>query len=476
MRARLVFAAGLGVIAWVGGGGTAAAQRAASDGAPRLETVWVDPVRDVAPDALAAGSISNLLYVNRCVGDCVLTPGQNDARANTSSIIESTTTLSEFALGDEVYDEVIACLRDVYGPYDVEIVTEDPGKDTFHHEAILAGLPEEAGLNQNIGGIAPASCEPLNNVISFSFANVEGNDAETLCWTVAQESAHSFGLPNHVYDCLDPMTYLPGPCGRKYFRNRGIECGEFEPKECVCGVSAQNSHVELLATFGPGTAPPPPEVTLLYPEPDQSVTDNFSIFFNAADPRLVHHADIYLNGTLYKTLPGNDYADRDEQYDVEAPDLPDGLIDVEIRAFNEINSEEAGTATITVVKGEPCTSADQCFEFMECNDGHCEYPPPAGRLGDECGFEQYCLEGTCAEVGGERRCADTCNPNVSGSCPDGFECLPEGVCWESGEGGGCCAVAGGQGRDENFPLLVLSLFAGAIVLVRRGVRARRRRA
>jgi hypothetical protein len=465
MTARFVCAAGLGVIAWVGGAGVAGAEGPRTP--RRLERVWVDPVRDIAPDARAAGGISKLLYVNRCIGDCFITPGRDDARANTSSIVDGTSTLSEFTGGDEVYDEVIACLRDVYSPYDIEIVTEDPGGDTFHHEAILAGLPEELGLNQNIGGVAPASCEPLNNVISFSFANSEGTDAETMCWTVAQESAHAFGLPNHVYDCLDPMTYLPGPCGRKYFRNRGIECGEFQPIECVCGVSRQNSHVELLATFGPGTPPPPPEVTVLYPEADASVTDNFNIFFTALDPRLVSRAEVYLNGTLYATVHGKDYQDREDDYNVTAPDVPDGVIDIEIRAYNDIN-EEAGTAVTTVVKGEPCTSADQCFDFMECEEGRCSYPPPAGELGDECGFDQFCLEGTCSEVGGERRCAQSCNPTVSGSCPDGFECLDEGVCWVSSDGGGCCAVAGGQERDDDLPLALIFLFAGAVLLVRRG--------
>jgi len=423
-------------------------------------------VLDVAPDALAAGDISNILFVNRCPGGCTLTPGNNDARANTSSIIDGTVTLSEFGLGDEAFDEVIECLRDVYSPYNVEIVTEDPGADTFHHEAILAGTPQELGLDPNVGGIAPASCEPLNNVISFSFGNMDGTDPETLCWTLAQESAHAFGLPNHVYDCLDPMTYLPGPCGRKYFRNRGIKCGEFEPKTCVCGVGEQNSHVELLATFGPGTAPPPPEVAVLYPEPDAAVEDGFGVFFTAIDPRLVDHVEVYINGTLSATMPGHNFQNRADDYNIVTPDLPDGILDVEVRAYNDIN-QEAGSATVTVTKGEPCSSADQCFEFMECSDGRCAYPPPAGQFGDECGYDQYCLEGSCAEVDGERRCSQSCNTSVQDACPGGLECLEPGFCWQSGGDGGCCAVAGGQERDETFPLVALSLFAGAVLVLRR---------
>ena len=50
--------------------------------------VWVDPVEDLAADA-AKADISKILFVNRCEGGCVITPGANDARANTSSIAGS---------------------------------------------------------------------------------------------------------------------------------------------------------------------------------------------------------------------------------------------------------------------------------------------------------------------------------------------------------------------------------------------------
>lgn len=433
------------------------------------ERVWVDPERDVARDARGTPVISNILYVNRCVGNCLLTPGENDARANTTSVVEEAASITEFNLGDEVFGQVVDCLRDVYSPYNVEIVTEDPGEDTLHHEAILAGSPGEIGRPANVGGLAPASCRPLNNVISFSFANSLGPNVEQLCWTVAQESAHSFGLPNHVYDCLDPMTYLEGPCGRKYFRNRAFECGEFEPTSCVCGVNAQNSHLELINTFGEGTPPPPPEVTLVYPDPDITVEDGFSIFFTANDPRLIDHADVYLNGTKYATVPGHDYEDRTQTYDTDAPELPDGYIDIEIRAYNEI-SGEAGVATATVLKGDPCSSADDCFEFQECEEGRCRFPEAVGELGDRCPYDGYCAAGPCIQAGDERRCSQTCNASVADACPGGFDCLDPGYCWP--QDGGCGAAAGGRGWDGHLPLLLLSLFAASAITLR----GRRRRA
>ena len=380
----------------------------------RTEVVWVDPVEDVAADARAA-DISHVLFVNRCPGGCTITPGDNDARINSSSIIGGVTrNLGEFNLGDEVFDAAIACIRDVYSPYDVQVVTEDPGDSMPHHEAIMAGDPEDVGRDPLTGGIAPATCDPLNNVISFSFANGLGEMlsgqalVETLCWTVAQESAHSFGLPNHVYDCHDPMTYLAG-CGRKYFRNRAIQCGRFDGvEECTCNMEAQNSHARLLDTFGEGTPPPPPVVSFEYPAEGATVEDGFSIFFTAIDPRLVARAEIWLNGSKFLEMPGKDFDTADDPYSTESPPFPDGYIEIEIKAYNEFEAE--GTAKVTVLKGQPC-DGDSCGSGYECVSGHCVPQSDDG-------------------------------------------------------GGGCCAVAGGQSRDDRFPLAALALFTAAIVLLR----------
>lgn len=430
----------------------------------RTEKVWVDPIKDLAPDAVARAEISKTLFINRCAGGCTITPGENDARANTSSIVGGTPkNLAEFAGTDETFDAVVACVRDLYGPYDVNVVTEDPGSEVFHHEAILAGTPEELGLEGGIGGIAPAACDALNNVISFSFGNLSPDDVEQLCWTVAQESAHSFGLPNHVFDACDPMTYLPG-CYRKYFRNKSMKCGEFAVRACDCGGSGQNSHVELLKVFGPGEAPPASEVLIVAPAADQTVTDDFTVFFYATNTRLVDKVELWVNGTKYASQAGHDDANRNNDYNFAAPELPDGYLDLEIKAYDEIGT--IGSATVTVLKGAPCSSADSCFEYQECSaDGRCKYPPAEGLYGDECVFDQYCLEGTCTEHAGERRCAQTCNPSVAGACPEGFECVDEGGCFPPSTGGGCCSVAGTRRRDA-FPLIALGLFGAVFVVIR----------
>lgn len=441
--------------------------------APRTSWVWVDPIKDLAADAVASEHISKIIFVNRCVGGCTIQPGVNDARNNTSSIPDGSSVLSEYQWGDEKWEATMDCIRDVYSPYDVEVTDVDPGTEVFHHEAILAGSPGELGLEGNIGGIAPAGCAPLNNVISFSFGNASfSGDGDPLqnCWTVAQESAHAFGLPNHVFNCLDPMTYLPG-CGKKFFRNKSFGCGEFEPATCNCSGATQNSHVELRTVFGDGTQPPPPTVSILLPAADAQVTDNFIVFWDAQDERLVDHTDLFINGSKYNTIPGHDYASRADNYDTMAPTLPDGYIDIEVKAYNGLGSE--AVASVRVLKGSPCSDKSSCFEFQECNAGRCEYPAPTSQLGDSCDIDFQCAEGVCGEVGGSKTCTNTCNASVGNSCGDGFECRESNgggfVCWPKGESGGCCSVAGTK-RDP-LPWFGMGIFFLGVMLMRRRRRA-----
>lgn len=433
----------------------------------RAERVWVDPVADLPPDIVAAENMSRILFVNRCVGGCDITPGPNDARVNTSSIVNGAVNLTEFAHDDQVFSDTIDCLRQVYGPYAIDIVTEEPG-DVPHHEAMLAGSPGELGYPDNVGGLAPAACAPLDNVISYSFANTIGPSAIDLCWTVAQESAHAFGLPNHVLDCSDPLTYTPG-CGTKFFRDRGFQCGDFEPSECRCfGGSEQNSHRTLLQVFGPGTDPPPPVITISRPTEMAQVIDGFDVVSTAVDPRGVDRVYLFVNGTLYDNRPGHGFDNHQGAYRFIPPELPDGYMDIEIRARNDLRVE--GVAQVRVLKGEPCTSDAQCFEDQSCDAGACRYPPADRAFGEPCEEAYQCLTGLCPRKGDDQFCSEYCNPESAFSCPEGFSCLPagsSGVCWpQDALGGGCCQVS----SDRRLPPAGTALLAVMVLLL---VRRRR---
>ena len=229
------------------------------------------------PVAQADGDdIPRILYLNRCVGGCTLTPGQDDAINNTSGIVNGTSLLAEFPYGDDVWNEVVECVRDQYALFNINITDQDPG-DALHFESIVAGYAEDIGAG-GAGGIAPFSCGVWGNSINFTFAETLGGNAQLLCEVVAQESGHVMGL-EHALLCEDPMTYLSG-CGPKKFQNIDAECGESTARPCDCGNATQNSVQHLVDVFGPGDVDPTAEVTIMAVSEDPDGSDGNAV----ADP------------------------------------------------------------------------------------------------------------------------------------------------------------------------------------------------
>ncbi|MCI0583267.1 MAG: hypothetical protein L0227_10330, partial [Chloroflexi bacterium] len=95
------------------------------------------------------GQISRIIYLNRCVGGCTITGGEtNNAVTNESTIPMGNPggvyNITEFSHDDATWNAVLACVQDVYSPFDVEVTDVDPGAVT-HHEVISAGLGEQIG-------------------------------------------------------------------------------------------------------------------------------------------------------------------------------------------------------------------------------------------------------------------------------------------------------------------------------------------
>jgi MYXO-CTERM domain-containing protein len=191
-----------------------------------------------------------ILYLDRCAGGCSVEPGVDDARADTSSLIAGPATLAEFRHGDAAWSEVVECVRATYAPFAIEVTDVDPG-DAPHFEAKVAGEPADIGAT-GIGGLAPFDCGVIDNALTFSFANIYG-DVDDLCATVAQESAHAFGLEHEIL-CDDPMTYMDA-CGPKRFQDVEAPCGGYGERACECGGATQSSYRKLLEALGPAGAP-----------------------------------------------------------------------------------------------------------------------------------------------------------------------------------------------------------------------------
>ena len=425
----------------------------------------------------AAQQVSNIIYLNRCVGGCRILPGNNaDSRTNTSPIPVGTATqyeIGEFSGGDDKWAQIVACVQESYAPYNVTVTDQDPGMAVIHHEAIIAGLSSDIGLPADDEGIGEVNgdCSPYDNGISFTFANQISAVLE-ICAVASQESGHTWGM-DHEFICDDPMTYLDG-CGQKYFRNINAQCGEYAARDCKCG-GLQNSHQKLFDVFGPNPTPlASPTVTLAVPSNNSTVVNGFDVLGTAMTPRGISHVDLVLNGHVWATVnnPGGTTADPFSSgggtYTLTAPsNVPDGLIDVDVVAYNDLETTMS-TASVTVTKGSLCTSATSCLKGQSCDSsGRCLWPAATGNLGDACTYNEFCLNNTCTANGSMSFCSQSCITSVSTDCPDGFTCVAAadsnaGSCFAGGGGGGggcnssdSAATAGQIALLTLFSLLVL---------------------
>jgi MYXO-CTERM domain-containing protein len=446
-----------------------------ADGVVRHADVVLPPE---AFTASAGDPISPIIFMNRCKGGCTMkSSARDDARTNQTTIPSvpdgTDVPIPEFPWGDAVWGQFMTCIKDVYSPYNVMVTDVDPGTNVVHHEVIVAGTSADVGLSSNILGIAPVAgdCLPKNNNISYAFAgSYPPSEVLELCATAAQESAHSWGL-DHEFDCTDPMTYLSG-CGEKFFRNKAVQCGEFSARTCNCGGVAQNSHLQILSVFGPGTSTvPAPTIDIISPKNNDVVTNGFSVFANATGLRGVARLEVWVNGYKWATFTPTDIH-AGGPFTIAMPtNLPDGVMDLEARAYDDL--ELYNSTTITVTKGAPCTVATTCATGQACDAGKCHWNAPDKELGDACTFPQECKTAVCQDVGGASVCTQGCFTGIAGQCPTNFECVSAGTasgfCLEGGGGGGgtgCCS-AGDDSASEVAMHLGLIGLVGAIVFRRR---------
>jgi MYXO-CTERM domain-containing protein len=470
-----------GVVSLGLGAGLAAAEPAASPaplmtstGLPGRRVIIDTPVERSAPAAAPAASISTTIYLERCIGGCVVHKGANDARTNTSMIpMTDTSPIGEFrnSLGqtgsdaDAEWGQLVLCMREVYSPYNVVVTDVKPTSGQGYHEAMIAGSPGDIGLTSDILGVAPlaSDCRAIDDVMSFTFAsnhpkNPQGSYIPNICWTAAQESAHAFGL-DHEYSftgnrsaCNDPMTYRNDCGGEKFFRNEAASCGETAVRACKCGAT-QNSHLKLVSVFGAGTPiTRKPTISLTVPADGGGLLGRV-IAASAGAQRGVARVEVHFNGFKWGEVPGVafqlDGQPDPSTYSLPVPaGLPDSIVDVKTVAFDDLEIATE-SAVVTVTKGAPCQTADTCANGQKCEAGKCFWDPPVGELGASCSYLQFCKSMLCQGTKDQQICTQSCVPTSTDSCPEGFSCVmsgtASGVCFFSSSGGCCSVDRGGSG-------------------------------
>lgn len=426
---------------------------------PETGYLWADPERIEIAEPDPQNHVSNVIYLNGCFqdGDCTFSPGNESSVGNKSSIIPNTVEISAFDAGSTAWDSLVQCVQKAYSPLNIVVTDQDPSPMP-HFEAVVGGTPDEAGMPDNVGGVSPFSCGVINNAITYSFANVYDGYIPEICWTVAQESAHAFGL-DHEYLCDDPMTYLDS-CGyEKWFRNVDAACGEFSSRGCSCGGSSQNSYKRMKDHFGAAPATPP-SVSISEPATGTAVPDGYSVRAEATDDIMVDRVELWINSRKIGELDRPPY-----EFAVPAS-MSDGVHLIEVRAFDLYDA--VSVASSTVLRGAAC-SQGSCADAEACVDGRCVPGPGAeDGLGAACGGNGDCASLLCGDVDGEKHCAEKCEIG-EGGCPDGFGCMDAGdfgVCWPGYEdGGGGCRIAGDGGRT--LAPVWLGLVAAFFLLRRR---------
>lgn len=453
------------VVALVGASASAEPVRG-SGGRPLPKPTYVNIPRAAQPTTSSISS--RIVFMKRCplISGCTVTKGTDDARTYTTSIAEgspgSTRIIGEFSQGNEVWNDLMACVRTTFAPFNITITDQNPG-DVPHFMNMVGGKPTQLSSEYaNAGGVAPFNCGEIPNAIVFTF-DVYGPDPEHLCWTSAQEIAHAFGL-EHQFLQKDPLTYLDGDLPKR-FRDVDAPCGEYEQQSACSsqcgGAPTQNSYRTIVDMFGPG-APTPPDVLFKRPADGKEVQPGFKAVIDAQDDVRVEKVELVVDGAVVgetMTLIGGGF-------EIVAPELGRGPHMLEARATDV--QGVVGSQLISVNEGPPCTPDKGCTGSDVCANGVCVPGPGVeGGLGEACQSDTECLSHRCADAGEAlKHCVESCTIGNGNSCPNDFACLSagaEGVCWP--DAGGCCNVGA---RPQGPALLGL----GVLLLVLR----RRRRA
>ncbi|HJZ88952.1 MAG TPA: Ig-like domain-containing protein [Polyangia bacterium] len=413
---------------------------------PRLPPQAVDPSQSQTRSPLAPQA-PQILYLN--FDGAMLTPGAgcSNASINCSFILGAgPVNYPAFGGSMDTKQQVIDLVKTYYAPFNVQIVLTRPAAAPYAM-AMVGGGPETIGGSRGIAGVGPLDCGNMNpNDISFTFSNVFGNDPHNIAVTIAQESAHAFGL-GHTNDRTDIM--YPSVSGvESAFQNRQNRIYDLPgsgSSDCG-GTGYQNSYQLMLTNVGSGVPDTtPPQIGFNSPEDGATLPSAFTVDFNASDNVVV--AQVTLLANSQQVAMATRYPWR--------LIVPAGAIAPGPTKLKGVAQDAAGntaeTAEISVtVKAIGQTPGDlgtACMADMECNGS-----------------------GFCANDSGHRYCSRLCTPTII--CPSGFDCISDAQfsqhCAPSPKDEGCSALPSGARRSNRaVPLALLALAGLAFVVSRR---------
>lgn len=401
------------------------------------------------PKTAPLAPISHKLYLNDCLPNgCTVSPGNDNSITNRSSIPQSTVTLNGYPHGTAHWNALVDCVRDTFKPFNVDIVTDDPGNSS-HFEVMIGGTSQQLNPQLNAGGVAPfIDCSTtINNVISFVFAETTAN-LNFLCGAVAQEAAHVWGL-DHELNADDPMTYLELGSSKR-FQNDDANCGEDTPRRCFCGGSTQNSFRFMTNAFGLSGTLMPTSMTLDTPKDGAWVKPNFAVRATFTSELSLLSGSLLVDGQPKQEAMRGLLA-------FNVPGLTAGEHTIAVTATDAADRSEM--VSVKIKQLVACGAGNSCANGFNCIDQIC-YPGAneAGGVGAACSKNEDCLTSACALDGeGGGICTGTC----ASGCPEDFDCV-DNICWPK-QGGGCASGGAGSGTAAGM----LAGLSGLVLVLRR---------
>jgi hypothetical protein len=294
--------------------------------------------RQVLPATATTGlAQSRLVYLNK--GPVTITPGDNNAATNRSSLASNPVNLGGWSPAGALWNDTVTCIESLFAPYEIAFTQSDPG-NVPHIEAVFGGKPALFGLSNNVGGVSPftADCSIIESSMVFTFVEIIPANAQTICEIAAQEIAHSFGLDHEVL-APDPMSYFPFE-GNRAFQDKVSACGEYEIRPCGLGGTVcrrgQNSVAILNERLGARVDTVAPEVGFLSPPAGATVPPGFRVQLDATDNIIVRSATFYVDGARVGEV-------TTEPFELAMPaDLAEGMrtIRVEVSDGKQSKTEE----------------------------------------------------------------------------------------------------------------------------------------
>lgn len=368
------------------------------DHMPR-RNVWTGPVA-------GGGAVAPWIIFTSFDGETV-TEGMDSAQQNITQIDGFAGDYDPYGGDASMRTAIIQAVQTDFAEYNFSIVDERPESGEYSMTIVSPTNPAGPGIL----GRAPLDCANMQTHSNVSFAFHGANDgynAVTVASTISHEQGHTFGL-DHINE---PAALLnPSDAGGDpsfidqciaLTDGAGAFCADVHEQYCPAG-SGQNSHLELLQTFGPAIPDIDPPIILIT-APVNGATfpsgDGITVIADIIDDSPVLEAELYINGVFYQL-------DNLEPWGWPVNDLPDGLHTLEILAEDENGNQGLSTPVSILIGGD---AGDGTGGETEGEDG-----PTAGGLDS----------GSGSSDGGE---TDSAGGN------------------DDGDGGGCGCVAGSTPR------------------------------